>query len=37
VHFNSHIDVVDAGEGWTADPFGGEIRDGRVYGRGPAT
>jgi succinyl-diaminopimelate desuccinylase len=34
VHFNSHIDVVTAGEGWTVDPFGGEIRDGRVYGRG---
>src|SRR3546814_6401216 len=24
VHFNSHIDVVEAGEGWTVDPFGGE-------------
>lgn len=34
VHFNSHIDVVEAGHGWTVDPFGGEIRDGRVYGRG---
>ena len=34
VHFNSHTDVVAAGEGWTVDPFGGEIRDGRVYGRG---
>ena len=34
VHFNSHIDVVAPGEGWTVDPFGGEIRDGRVYGRG---
>jgi succinyl-diaminopimelate desuccinylase len=34
VHFNSHIDVVEAGKGWTVDPFGGEIRDGRVYGRG---
>lgn len=34
VHFNSHIDVVRAGEGWTVDPFGGEIREGRVYGRG---
>ena len=34
VHFNSHIDVVEAGNGWTVDPFGGEIRDGRVYGRG---
>ena len=34
VHFNSHIDVVEAGEGWTFDPFGGEIREGRIYGRG---
>ncbi len=34
VHFNSHIDVVEAGEGWTLDPFAGIIRDGRVYGRG---
>ncbi len=34
VHFNSHIDVVAVGEGWTVDPFAGEIRDGRVYGRG---
>jgi succinyl-diaminopimelate desuccinylase len=34
VHFNSHIDVVEAGHGWTMDPFGGEVRDGRVYGRG---
>jgi succinyl-diaminopimelate desuccinylase len=34
VHFNSHIDVVEAGEGWTLDPFGGAVKDGRVYGRG---
>ncbi|KQZ13837.1 succinyl-diaminopimelate desuccinylase [Mesorhizobium sp. Root554] len=34
VHFNSHIDVVEAGEGWTVDPFAGEVKDGRVYGRG---
>lgn len=34
IHFNGHIDVVAAGEGWTVDPFGGEIRDGKVYGRG---
>jgi succinyl-diaminopimelate desuccinylase len=34
VHFNSHIDVVEAGMGWTVDPFAGLIRDGRVYGRG---
>ncbi|RFC68041.1 MULTISPECIES: acetylornithine deacetylase/succinyl-diaminopimelate desuccinylase family protein [Mesorhizobium] len=34
VHFNSHIDVVEAGDDWTMDPFAGIIRDGRVYGRG---
>jgi succinyl-diaminopimelate desuccinylase len=34
VHFNSHIDVVEAGEGWTLDPFAGTVKDGRVYGRG---
>lgn len=34
VHFNSHIDVVEAGEDWSMDPFAGIIRDGRVYGRG---
>jgi len=34
VHFNSHIDVVEAGEGWTVDPFAGVVTDGRVYGRG---
>lgn len=34
VHFNSHHDVVEVGQGWTVDPFGGEVRDGRVYGRG---
>ncbi|AZO12432.1 MULTISPECIES: acetylornithine deacetylase/succinyl-diaminopimelate desuccinylase family protein [unclassified Mesorhizobium] len=34
VHFNSHIDVVEAGDGWTVDPFAGLVKDGRVYGRG---
>jgi succinyl-diaminopimelate desuccinylase len=34
VHFNSHHDVVEVGSGWTTDPFGGEVRNGRVYGRG---
>jgi succinyl-diaminopimelate desuccinylase len=34
VHFNSHIDVVEAGQGWTVDPFAGLVSDGRVYGRG---
>ena len=30
----AHLDVVPAGEGWNYDPFGGEIADGRIYGRG---
>ncbi|SMX25978.1 Succinyl-diaminopimelate desuccinylase [Pelagimonas phthalicica] len=34
VHFNSHTDVVEVGQGWTRDPFGAELEDGRVYGRG---
>jgi len=34
VHFNSHIDVVEAGAGWTVPPFEGVVKDGRVYGRG---
>src|SRR4051812_768904 len=34
VHFNGHIDVVPAGQGWTFEPWRGEVRDGRVYGRG---
>ncbi|WP_439154494.1 acetylornithine deacetylase/succinyl-diaminopimelate desuccinylase family protein [Yoonia sp.] len=34
VHFNSHIDVVALGTGWTVDPFGGALIDGRIYGRG---
>jgi succinyl-diaminopimelate desuccinylase len=34
VHLNGHFDVVPAGAGWTIDPFGGVVKDGRVYGRG---
>lgn len=34
VHLNGHFDVVPAGDGWTLDPFGGVVRDGKVYGRG---
>ena len=36
--FEGHTDVVTEGDraGWTVDPFGAEIRDGRLYGRGSA-
>ncbi|MDE0114104.1 MAG: acetylornithine deacetylase/succinyl-diaminopimelate desuccinylase family protein [Albidovulum sp.] len=34
VHFNSHTDVVAVGHDWTVDPFGGKVKDGRIYGRG---
>ncbi|MBQ2261576.1 MAG: acetylornithine deacetylase/succinyl-diaminopimelate desuccinylase family protein [Loktanella sp.] len=34
VHFNSHIDVVEVGQGWIQDPFGGALIDGKIYGRG---
>ena len=34
VHFNSHTDVVEVGSGWTFDPFGGQLYDGKIYGRG---
>jgi succinyl-diaminopimelate desuccinylase len=34
VHFNSHIDVVRTGSGWSVEPFDGVVKDGRVYGRG---
>jgi succinyl-diaminopimelate desuccinylase len=32
--FAGHLDVVPAGEGWSNDPFTGEIVDGRLVGRG---
>ena len=33
---NAHGDVVPPGSGWSADPYGAAIRDGRMYGRGVA-
>ncbi len=34
--FNAHLDVVPVGErsAWSHDPFGAEVADGRIYGRG---
>lgn len=32
--FNTHFDVVQAGEGWTTPPFAPAVRDGRLYARG---
>lgn len=29
-----HVDVVPEGDGWTSDPFGAEIRDGKIFARG---
>ena len=31
---NGHMDVVPPGEDWTVDPFGAEIKDHKIYGRG---
>ncbi len=36
VALNAHGDVVPPGEGWTHDPYGGEIVDGKIYGRATA-
>ncbi|HYF60281.1 MAG TPA: M20/M25/M40 family metallo-hydrolase [Burkholderiaceae bacterium] len=36
VALNAHGDVVPPGDGWTRDPYGGEIVDGRLYGRAAA-
>jgi succinyl-diaminopimelate desuccinylase len=36
IALNAHGDVVPPGEGWTHDPYGGEIVDGKLYGRASA-
>jgi len=36
IALNAHGDVVPPGEGWSFDPYGGEVRDGRMYARGVA-
>ena len=33
---NAHGDVVPPGEGWTKNPYGGEIENGKIYGRASA-
>jgi acetylornithine deacetylase/succinyl-diaminopimelate desuccinylase family protein len=32
--WNGHFDVVTPGEDWEGDPFGGEYKEGFIYGRG---
>ena len=34
--FAGHTDVVPVGDGWKADPFAAEVKDGMLYGRGAA-
>jgi acetylornithine deacetylase/succinyl-diaminopimelate desuccinylase-like protein len=36
IALNAHGDVVPPGDGWTHDPYGGEIVDGKLYGRAAA-
>ena len=36
VLLNAHGDVVPPGEGWTKDPYGGEVENGFIYGRASA-
>jgi succinyl-diaminopimelate desuccinylase len=36
VALNAHGDVVPPGEGWTFDPYGAQVVDGRLYGRAAA-
>ena len=36
IALNAHGDVVQPGPGWTHDPYGGDIVDGKLYGRAAA-
>jgi acetylornithine deacetylase/succinyl-diaminopimelate desuccinylase-like protein len=36
IALNAHGDVVPPGEGWTHAPYGGEVVDGKLYGRAAA-
>ena len=32
--FNSHLDTVEVGEGWSVDPYSGKIDEDKIWGRG---
>ncbi len=34
--FNGHLDTFPPGDGWSVDPLGGTVRDGKLFGRGAA-
>jgi len=34
LNFAGHVDVVPAGEGWSSEPFSGEVKNSFLYGRG---
>ena len=36
IGLNAHGDVVPPGDGWTHDPYGGEVAGGKLYGRASA-
>ena len=36
IALNAHGDVVPPGEGWTKNPYGGDIENGKIYGRASA-
>jgi succinyl-diaminopimelate desuccinylase len=36
IALNAHGDVVPPGEGWTHEPYGGEVVDGKMFGRAAA-
>ena len=36
IALNAHGDVVPPGEGWTHDPYGGAVEDGKIFGRAAA-
>lgn len=36
IMFNTHMDVVPTGDGWSHDPFSADLVDGIIWGRGSA-